>query len=84
MVEGDNGNVYIANVNKGTLYRLAANALETFHTGTYGEADRMYGGISYYDGYLYQGIYTKHWVDRINVSTKVRTPLKMGLVTPEL
>lgn len=84
MVEGDDGSVYIANANKGTLYRLANNSLETFLAGTYDVADRMYGGISFYDGYLYQGIYTKHWVDRIKVETKVRTPLKMGLVTPEL
>jgi|GEM_PF-4744702 len=84
MVEDGNGTVYLTNVNSGTLYRLAGNTLETFLTGPYSANDRMYGGISHHGGYLFQGIYTKHWVDRIQVSTKARTSLKMGLVTPEL
>ncbi|MNR81318.1 Serine/threonine-protein kinase PknD [compost metagenome] len=84
MVEDGNGTVYLTHVNRGTLYRLADNTLETFLNGTYGQADRMYGGISYHDGYLYQAIYTRHWIDRIHVTTKARTSLKMGLVTPEL
>jgi len=84
MVEDGNGTVYITDVNSGTLYRLAGNSLTTFATGPYAATDRMYGGISYHAGNLYQAIYTKHWIDRIDVATKARTSLKMGLVTPEL
>lgn len=84
MVDDGAGTVYLTRVGHGTIYRLAGNSLAQFASGPYGSLDRMYGGISYHGGKIYQAIYTKHWIDQIDATSGARTTLKLGLVTPEL
>lgn len=76
--------VYVSAVNTGLIYQIKAGALTTLDPGPYTTLDRMYGGISYYNGKLYEAIYTKHWVDEIDATSGTRTTLLVGMVAPEL
>lgn len=80
---------YVAGVNAGKVYKISGGRMTTLNGGvgdrvTYGGNDRMYGGLCYYNGFLYEGISTRNWVDKIDVTTGVRTTLLQGLVAPEL
>ncbi len=84
MVDDGAGTVFLTHVGYGTIYRLTGGALAQFASGPYSSLDRMYGGLSFHGGKIYQAIYTKHWIDQVDATTGARTTLKLGLVTPEL
>lgn len=41
-------------------------------------------GLAYYNGFLYQPIRERHFIRRINVTTKENGPMLIGVVSPEL